>query len=93
MNLLADENMDRGIVERLRADGHAVVWVAEMLPGIPDDEVLRLAAAGPSVLLTEDKDFGELVYRRGLTHAGVILVRLAGMDNAAKAVAVSDAIR
>ena len=93
MNLLADENIDRGIVVRLRAGGHAVVWVAELSSGITDEDVLRLAVAGPPVLITEDKDFGELVYRRGLAHAGVVLVRLAGMDNAAKAATVSEAIR
>jgi predicted nuclease of predicted toxin-antitoxin system len=45
------------------------------------------------VLLTEDKDFGELVYRRGLAHAGVVLVRLAGIDNATKAATVSQAFQ
>jgi hypothetical protein len=39
MTLLADENVDRGIVERLRDDGHAVAWVAELSPGITDEEV------------------------------------------------------
>ena len=75
MTLVADENVGRGIVERLRWDGHSVAWVAELSPGISDEEVLRLAADGPAVLVTEDKDFGELVYRRGLAHAGVVLVR------------------
>lgn len=91
MTLVADENVDRGIVERLRRDGHSVAWVAELSPGISDEEVLRLAADGPAVLVTEDKDFGELVYRRGLAHAGVVLVRLEGLDNAAKAEVVSRA--
>lgn len=93
MNLLADENMDRGVVERLRADGHRVGWVAELSPSLPDEEVLRQAAADGAVLVTEDKDFGELVYRRGLAHAGVLLVRLEGLDNAAKAEVVSQAVR
>ena len=45
------------------------------------------------MLVTEDKDFGELVYRRGLSHAGVVLVRLEGLDNAAKAEVVSQVVR
>jgi predicted nuclease of predicted toxin-antitoxin system len=76
MNLVADENIDRGIVERLRRDGHAVVWIAELSPSVSDEDVLHRATSIPAVLLTEDKDFGELVYRRGLSHAGVLLVRL-----------------
>lgn len=92
MNLVADENVDRAIVERLRRDGHTVEWIVEVSPGISDEAVLRLAANGPAVLVTEDKDFGELVYRRGLTHAGVLLVRLDGLDGAAKSELVSRVI-
>lgn len=92
MTLVADENIDRGIVERLRRDGHAVDWIAELAPSVSDEEVLRRAADGGAVLVTEDKDFGELVYRRRLSHAGVLLVRLEGLDNAAKAEVVSRAV-
>jgi predicted nuclease of predicted toxin-antitoxin system len=93
MNLVADENIDRRIVERLRLDGHQVTWISEISPSVSDEEVLRLAAAAGAVLVTEDKDFGELVYRRGLTHAGVLLMRLEGLENALKAETVSDVIR
>jgi predicted nuclease of predicted toxin-antitoxin system len=60
---------------------------------VTDEEVLRRAADGPAVLVTEEKDFGELVYRRGLSHAGVLLIRLEGLDNAGKAEVVSRAVR
>lgn len=93
MKLVADENVDRGIVERLRLDGHQVDWIAESSSSIPDEEVLRRATVGGAVLVTEDKDFGELVFRRGLAHSGVLLVRLDGQANAAKAEVVSQAIR
>ncbi len=93
MILLADEGLERMVVERLRADGHSVGWVAELAPSVPDEEVLRLATAGGAVLVTEDKDFGELVYRRGLGHAGVVLVRLEGLPNPDKAEVVSEALR
>ena len=43
MNLLADESVDHQIVERLRRDGHEVLYVAEMEPGIPDNVVLERA--------------------------------------------------
>lgn len=63
MNLLADESVDRQIVERLRQDGHEVLYAAEMEPGIPDDVVLERANEISAWLMTADKDFGELVFR------------------------------
>jgi predicted nuclease of predicted toxin-antitoxin system len=78
VNLAADEGVDRPVVERLRQDGHDVVYVAELSPSLPDDEVLQQANARGAVLMTADKDFGELVFRQGLVHSGVILLRLAG---------------
>jgi len=79
MNLLADENIEQQVVERLRQDGHAVLYVAEMEPGIPDELVLQRANDERSMLITGDKDFGELVFRQGLVHLGVVLIRLAGL--------------
>jgi predicted nuclease of predicted toxin-antitoxin system len=93
MNLLADEGVDRQIVLQLRTEGHSVWYVAEMEPSISDDLVLQRANEQHSILVTEDKDFGELVYRLGLVHHGVILVRLHGLTSEAKAHTVSDAIR
>jgi predicted nuclease of predicted toxin-antitoxin system len=58
---LADEGVDRQIVERLRHDGHGVAYVAEMSPGIMDEVVLKQSRDSASVLITADKDFGELV--------------------------------
>lgn len=89
MNLLADEGVDKPIVEQLRRDGHDVLYVAEMEPGIPDDIVLQRANERHALLITQDKDYGELVYRRGLVHLGVILIRLAGLPPQTKAAIVS----
>jgi predicted nuclease of predicted toxin-antitoxin system len=93
MNLLADESIEREVVERLRADGHATVYVAELSPSITDDQVLGQANARSALLVTADKDFGELVHRLGRVHAGVVLTRLAGLSAAAKADAVSQVFR
>lgn len=89
---LADENVDRIVVLRLRSDGWDVVWVAEMEPGLPDEAVLERANREQRVLVTEDKDFGELVFRQSRLSAGVLLLRLAGLDAARKADAVSAAL-
>ena len=58
MNLFADESVDQEIVEVLRNDGHMVLYVAEMDPGIPDDAVLTRANKTNALLLTADKDYG-----------------------------------
>jgi predicted nuclease of predicted toxin-antitoxin system len=85
MNFLADESVDRQIVDALREDGHAVLYVTEMDPGISDDEVLDKAEKGSAILITADKDFGELVFRQQRITKGVVLVRLAGLLPSKKA--------
>jgi predicted nuclease of predicted toxin-antitoxin system len=89
MNLLADEGVDRPIVEQLRQDGYTVLYVAEIAPSISDDEVLDRANQHNALLITADKDFGELVFRLGRINAGVVLLRLAGLQPATKAAIVS----
>lgn len=93
MNLVADEGIDRQIVEQLRQDGHAVVYVAELAPSISDDDVLQEANDRHAALLTADKDFGELVFRLNRVAGGVILVRLEGLLSETKVTIVSRAIR
>ena len=92
MNLVADEGIDRQIVERLRQDGHRVLYVAELDPGIADDAVLERATSASALLVTSDKDFGELIHRQKRLSSGVLLLRLAGLSPDLKAVMVSAAI-
>lgn len=93
MNLLADECVSAEVVARLRADGHAVEAAGDATPGAADDDVLARAAGSGRVLVTADKDFGELVYRLGRAHAGVVLLRLAGMPSADRAEIVAAVFR
>ena len=93
MNLFADESVDRPVVERLRQEGHDVAYVAELSPSITDDEVLQQANDQGALLLTADKDFGELVFRQGRIHSGVVLLRLSGLLNATKADLVAEVFR
>jgi predicted nuclease of predicted toxin-antitoxin system len=92
VKFLADESVDRQIVDRLRQDDHLVWYVAEMEPGISDDAVLDLANREAALLLTADKDFGELVYRQRRLVPGVVLIRLAGLSPMSKAEVVASAI-
>lgn len=80
MTIIADESVDFEIVEALRKAGVEVMAVVEMKPGISDDEVLEIANKLNLLLLTEDKDFGELVVRLRMPNAGVILLRLSGVE-------------
>ena len=93
MNLVVDESVERSIVVRLREDGHDVLYIAEMDPGVTDDQVLDRANECSALLLTEDKDFGEIVFRQGSIHNGVVLIRLDGLSSGAKASTVSEAFR
>ncbi len=92
MILLADENVDAPIVAALRAAGHRVDYVRELDPGIDDHTVLDFANAGNALLLTSDKDFGELVFRCRLVHSGVVLFRLAGLSMKRKSRIIADAL-
>ena len=92
MKFLADESVDQKVVDQLRMDGHEVWYVAEMEPGIPDDLVLGWANQEMAILVTADKDFGELVFRQKRISKGVILTRLAGLSPDQKAELVSTAI-
>lgn len=85
MRWVADENVDHPIVLAMRAAGHEVWSVADQDPGLGDDEVLQRARDSEAVLLTADKDFGELVFRKRLVPDGVLLIRLPGMAPREKA--------
>lgn len=93
MKFLADESVDRQIVDALREDDYAVLYVTEMDPGISDDEVLDKAEKGSAILITADKDFGELVFRQQRITKGVVLVRLAGLLPSKKAEIASSMIK
>ena len=77
MRLLADENFPRPALQALRQAGLDVLWIAETNAGAPDDEVLALYVSTDRTLLTFDKDFGELAYRRRLpSQCGIVLFRI-----------------
>ena len=77
MTFLADANFPRPAVEALRQAGIDVLSIAERSPGAQDEEVLSLRISTGRILLTFDKDFGELAYRRGLPFGcGILLFRV-----------------
>ena len=92
MKLVADENVDRQIVELLRSHRFEVEYIAELAPGIGDSEVLRRSHEADAVPITADKDFGEIVFRQRRLSAGVLLLRLAGLDPLVKAARVIEVV-
>jgi len=77
MRLLANENFPREAIEALRAGGHDVAWVRTDAPGINDRQVLDKAMTEGRILITFDKDFGELAFRAGLpASCGIVLFRI-----------------
>jgi len=89
---LADENVETEIVQRLIARGYPVTHVSELSPGSSDAKILEAASRAGQVLVTNDKDFGELVFRRHHRSMGVILVRLPGRSPGIKARLVAQAV-
>ena len=75
MKLLADECCTASLVQRLRAAGHDVVWIGEVAGGIADEEVLEAAFAERRVVVTDDKDLGELVVRQQRPVEALVLLR------------------
>lgn len=75
MLFLADESCDFAVVRALRAVGHDVVAIRETSPGVTDEVVAGRALREGRVLLTEDKDFGQLCWATSATSPGVVLIR------------------
>ena len=91
MNFVADESCAGPVIRALREAGHDVIAIAEVAKGATDDQVLARALDEKRVLITEDHDFGELVYARGRSTAGVLLVRFDSRARRAKPATVVEA--
>lgn len=77
---LADECVAAPLVSALRSAGWDMVYVGNESPGISDEEVLQWAAGEGRILITGDKDFGEIVYRLKRGIPGVVLIRMQGAN-------------
>lgn len=75
MKFLANENIEKRIVDFLRDSGYDVVYCAEVRPRDDDESIVKIANKEQRIILTNDKDFGELTYVKRQTRFGVILLR------------------
>lgn len=92
MKFVVDECVFGPIAARLRTDGHEIILAKETISGAADPNVLALAVRENAILLTQDRDFGELIYRQKLEHFGIILLRLASVPSGQRVNSVSQAI-
>lgn len=75
LKFLADESLESRIVLFLRDKGYDILAISEVTPSIKDTEVLKIARNENRVIITNDKDFGDLVFFNHLKHTGIILCR------------------
>ena len=85
MVFVADENVPALLIAALRGFGYEVISISETRPRIPDSAVLGEAFQRGAVLITADKDFGELVFSQQQELSGVVLLRLHGLTPQARA--------
>ncbi len=76
MKFLVDESTGPSVSRWLLGLGHEVFSVYDENPGISDLEICHFAFDGNWLIITNDKDFGELVFKDELPHHGVVLLRL-----------------
>ncbi|MDZ4845929.1 MAG: DUF5615 family PIN-like protein [Chitinophagales bacterium] len=93
LQFVADKGVDAPIVHVLGGAGYNVLYIAEEAPKTGDDKVLLMANDQQRILITLDKDFGELVYRLHQSHTGVMQVRLGGFKPKRKAEIVLEAVK
>lgn len=84
MRFIVDESAGTAVVDYLRTMGHDVLAVGETMPQATDHDILARAAHEERILITNDKDFGDLVFRSKEAHAGVLLLRLRDESSSAR---------
>jgi predicted nuclease of predicted toxin-antitoxin system len=73
--IIADENVERYWIELLRNSGYTVYSIRENHPGTADTEIINIVKQKKGTLLTEDKDFGELVFAHSIKDISVFFLR------------------
>ncbi len=93
MRFLADESLERPVVDRLRDEGCDVAYVAEIEPGSKDEQVLRSANRSARILITNDKDFAALAFLQRRASTGIVLLRMPRSRSLTKARRLLEVVR
>ncbi len=75
MKIIADESVNFRFVKLLRAQGFEIYAIGESNVGISDTDVVKIAQKENSILITEDKDFGELVFAHQIKETKIVFLR------------------
>jgi predicted nuclease of predicted toxin-antitoxin system len=92
LKFLIDVGVGKG-VERFLAEEYDVKAVRDIDPRMEDVEIIRLAVSENRIIITMDKDFGELVYHSSMQHKGVLLLRLENAPGTEKLKIVKDILK
>jgi predicted nuclease of predicted toxin-antitoxin system len=76
VKVLIDVSAGQAVADLFRSLGHDTSFVRDVAPTMPDSDILTWAVSEGRLVVTMDKDFGELIFRSGQAHAGVLLLRL-----------------
>ncbi|HEY6170845.1 MAG TPA: DUF5615 family PIN-like protein [Candidatus Kapabacteria bacterium] len=78
--IIADENISSSLIKALRENGFEVVSVKEEFSGMGDKDILKMSLQPPPIILTEDKDFGDLIFSEHQESVGVVFLRYEYID-------------
>lgn len=78
--IIFDENVDQFFIKQLKKKNYDFISIRELHPGISDNEVIEITKSYKGLLITEDKDFGELVFSHNISDCSVILLRYNKQD-------------
>ncbi len=93
MKFLADENVEKPVVDMLRQEGHDVLYVLEIARKTIDERLLKEANKESRILLTNDKDFGELIFLQGKVSRGIVLMRFVSEKSSIKSRFMKSALK
>ena len=85
LKFLVDVGVGKKVEEWLKENGYDVKTVRSIDPKVKDTEILKIAISESRMVITMDKDFGELVYKSGKSHAGVLILRIGDANGNEKA--------
>ena len=84
IKFLADVNVEKPIVDYLLEQGYDIKWISDYDCEMPDEDLLQLANHEKRIFVTNDKDFGDLIFLQRKLSVGTILFRLSGQKSQEK---------
>lgn len=93
LHFLADEGFSYSITNLIKSMGYDVKWIGDTFPSIEDEKIFEIALAENRIILTEDKDFGELAIRFKCRNRGIILLRIDARERTLREERVAELIQ